>query len=152
MEKSTMYEALGLVVGVIGTAIAIYQAAMINESRKRKNELQYLFAGINAAAVQKQKAWQNQISLLPKPSTSEEWAVALAYVRARDDMAEIANLTSALEGTIDPDNSAIVAMMDKCKSIVDKSSLMNPPTGLEPVAESATRSSQQDAQKTRTSA
>lgn len=147
-----MYEALGLFVGVIGTAIAIYQAAIINESKKRKNELQYLFAGINAAAVQKQKAWQNQISLLPKPSTPDEWAVAHAYIRARDDMAEIANLTSALEGTIDPDNSAIVAMMDKYKAIVDKNNLMNPPTGFESVAKSAHKSSQHDASKAGASA
>ena len=48
-------EIIGLGVGVIGTAIAI-QAAIINESKKRKNELQYLFAGINAAANQKQQA------------------------------------------------------------------------------------------------
>ncbi|MGO2183054.1 MAG: hypothetical protein ACTH36_12180 [Pseudoalteromonas nigrifaciens] len=137
-----MFEAIGLIVGIIGTAIAIYQAAIINESKKRKNELQYLFAGINAAAVQKQQAWQNQIALLPKPSTPEEWAIAHAYIRARDDVAEIANLTSALEGTIDPDNSAIVAMMDKYKTIVDKNNLMNPPTGFEAAAKSANNSMQ----------
>ena len=42
------------------------------------------------------------------------------YVRARDEFGEMANLTSALEGTIDTENSAIVAMMDKYKKIVDK--------------------------------
>lgn len=110
--------------------------------KREKNELQYLFAGINAAAVQKQQAWQNQIALLPKPSTPEEWAIAHAYIRARDDVAEIANLTSALEGTIDPDNSAIVAMMDKYKTIVDKNNLMNPPTGFEAAAKSANNSMQ----------
>ncbi len=134
-----MFEVLGLIVGIIGTAIAIYQAAIINESKKRKNELQYLFAGINAAAAQKQKAWQNQIALMPKPSTSEEWAIAHSHIRARDDMAEIANLTSALEGTIDPDNSAIVAMMDKYKTIVDKSNLMNPPTNFKTDAKSTNK-------------
>lgn len=147
-----MFEALGLIVGIIGTAIAIYQAAIINESKKRKNELQYLFAGINAAAVQKQQAWQNQIALLPKPSTPEEWAVAHSYIRARDDMAEIANLTSALEGTIDPDNSAIVSMMDKYKTIVDKNNLMSPPTSFESAAKSASKSSQQDASEAGASA
>jgi hypothetical protein len=147
-----MFEAFGLIVGIIGTAIAIYQAAIINESKKRKNELQYLFAGINAAAIQKEKAWQNQIALLPKPSTPEEWAVAHAYVRARDDMAEIASLTIALEGTIDPDNSAIVSMMDKYKAIVDKNNLMNPPTGFETVAKSANKSSHQDASEAGASA
>lgn len=132
-----MYEALALIVGIIGTAVAIYQAAIINESKKRRNELQYLFAGINAAANQKQRAWQNQIALIPKPSTPEECTVAQISIRARDDMAEIANLTSALEGTIDPDNSAIVAMMDKYKSIVDKNRLMAPPTGFESAVQNA---------------
>ncbi len=44
---------------------------------------------------------------------------------------EIANLTSALEGTIDPDNSAIVNMMDKYKKIVDKNNQMIPETGFD---------------------
>jgi len=52
-------------------------------------------------------------------------------VRARDDAMEIANLTSALEGTIDPDNSAIVNMMDKYKKIVDKNNQMIPETGFD---------------------
>ena len=129
-----MIEFTGFVLAVISTGIAIYQFAIIRESKKRKNELQYLFAGINAATVQKQQAWQNQIALLPTPKTPEEWAIAHAYIRARDDMGEVANLTSALEGTIDPDNSAIVSMMDKYKAIVDKNNLMNPPTGFESVA------------------
>lgn len=64
-----MFEIISFVVGVIGTGIAIYQTAVINESKKRKNELQYLLAGINAAAVQKQQAWQNQISLLQAPNS-----------------------------------------------------------------------------------
>lgn len=144
-----MFESIALVVGVIGSAIAIYQAAIINESKKRKNELQYLFAGINAAAVQKQQAWQNQIALLSKPSTPEGWAIAHAYIRARDDVAEIANLTSALEGTIDPDNSAIVAMMDKYKTIVDKNKLMNPPTGFEAAATNGNHSMESTANKSK---
>lgn len=138
-----MMEIIGLAVGIIGTAIAIYQAAIINESKKRKNELQYLFAGINAAANQKQQAWQNQISLLPKPTTPEEWEIARLYVRARDDAMEIANLTSALEGTIDPDNSAIVSMMDKYKKIVDKNNQMMPGPGIEQPQESTNKANQQ---------
>jgi hypothetical protein len=140
-----MMEIIGLVVGVIGTAIAIYQAAIINESKKRKNELQYLFAGINAAANQKQQAWQNQIAIMPKPSSPEDWRLAQAYVRARDDATEIANLTSALEGTIDPDNSAIVNMMDKYKKIVDKNKLMSLETGFENKESSTNKQSQSDA-------
>jgi len=140
-------EVIGLVVGIIGTAIAIYQAAIINESKKRKNELQYLFAGINAAANQKQQAWQNQISLLSTPSTPEEWTVAQLCVRARDDAMELANLTSALEGTIDPDNSAIVAMMDKYKNIVVKNKEMAAVTDL-PGANTGTNKSSQGMQET----
>ena len=37
---------------------------------------------------------------------------------------EIAALSSALEGTIDTSNSAILAMMDKYKSITDKNNEM----------------------------
>ncbi|MBU2969071.1 hypothetical protein KO527_06900 [Pseudoalteromonas sp. C2R02] len=113
-------EILGLIFGVIGTGIAIYQTAVINESKKRKHELQYLLAGINAAANQKQMAWQNQISML-NPTTKEEFEVAQVYVRARDDITEVATLSSALEGTIDSNNSAILSMMDKYKVITDKS-------------------------------
>jgi len=121
-QGGRMLETISLLVGIIGTCIAIYQAALINESKKRKNELQYLLAGINAAAVQKQQAWQNQISLLQPqpPSSPEQWKIAQLCVRARDDAMELGNLTSALEGIIDPGNSAIVAMMDKYKSIIIK--------------------------------
>ncbi len=113
-------ETIALVVGIIGTSIAIYQWAVINEAKKRKNELQYLLAGINSLAIQKQLAWQNQISLLNKPDTPDEWEVARLHVRARDDATEIASLTVALEGTIDTDNSAITAMMDKYTSLTEK--------------------------------
>lgn len=114
------FEILSFLLGVIGTSIAIYQTAVINESKKRRNELQYLLAGINSAAVQKQQAWQNQISLLPKFTSDKDVVIAQFCVRARDDAMELANLTSALEGTIDSENSAIVKMMDKYKTIVEK--------------------------------
>lgn len=117
-------EILGLLFGVVGTGIAVYQTAVINEGKKRKHELQYLLAGINAAANQKQMTWQNQISLLQPPSTPDEYKIAQSLVRARDDVMEIAALSSALEGTIDTNNSAIVAMMDKYKSITDKNKEM----------------------------
>lgn len=117
-------EILGLLFGFIGTGIAVYQTAVINEGKKRKHELQYLLAGINAVAVQKQGTWQNQISLLSPPESPEEHKVTQAYVRARDDATEIATLSSALEGTIDTGNSAILSMMDKYKSITDKNNEM----------------------------
>ncbi|MGB0892884.1 MAG: hypothetical protein ACPGUD_00625 [Parashewanella sp.] len=118
-------EIVSLAVGIIGTVIAVYQTAVINESKKRKNELQYILAGINAVASQKQQTWQNQISLLQTPETPENWEIAKLSIRARDDASEIAGLTSALEGTIDTEKSAIVTMMDKYKDIVTKSNAMN---------------------------
>lgn len=147
-----MFEIISFVVGVIGTGTAIYQTAVINESKKRKNELQYLLAGINTVAVQKQQAWQNQISLLPKPNTPEDWRIAQLCVRARDDAMELGNLTSALEGTIDPDNSAIVTMMDKYKKIVAKNNELTRVAGNEGLGDSTNKSSQQDARKAGASA
>lgn len=115
---------ISLLVGVIGTAIAIYQAAVIREGKKRKSELQYILAGINNAALQKQQTWQNQISTLKKLETEQDWEMGRLYLRARDDFAEIASLTIALEGTIDVDNSAIKSMMDKAIEIVKKNNIL----------------------------
>ncbi|WP_092207698.1 hypothetical protein [Desulfoluna spongiiphila] len=111
---------ISLFVGIIGTMIAVYQAAIIRESKKRASELQYILAGINNAALQKQQAWQNQISTLPKLESSQDWEMGRLYLRAKDDFAEIASLTIALEGTIDVDHSAIKDMMDKSIDIVKK--------------------------------
>ena len=106
-------ETLSLMVGIIGTAIAIYQSAIIRESKKRKSEIQYILAGINNTALQKQISWQNRISTLPKLETDRDWELANSLMRARDDCQEIASLTIALEGTIDVDHSAIKDMMQK---------------------------------------
>jgi len=75
------------------------------------------------------------------------WTVEQLCVRARDDAMELANLTSALEGTIDPDNSAIVAMMDKYKNIVVKNKEMAAVTDL-PGANTGTNKSSQGMQET----
>ncbi|MBC7006083.1 hypothetical protein BIZ37_26340 [Photobacterium sp. BZF1] len=116
--------AIGTLVGLISAGIAIYQCAVINESNKRKSELQYLLAGINNAAIQKQMAWQNQLNTLAKLESAHDWEMGRLYLRARDDLGEIASLTVALEGTIDTDNSAIEAMMDKSISLVQKNNLL----------------------------
>ena len=42
-------EVLGLLFAVVGTTIAVYQTAVINQGKKRKHELQYLLASINTA-------------------------------------------------------------------------------------------------------
>ena len=44
---------LSLIVGIIGTATAVYQTAVINENKKTKGELQFLLAGINSSAILK---------------------------------------------------------------------------------------------------
>ncbi|WLQ14343.1 hypothetical protein O5O45_00110 [Hahella aquimaris] len=106
-------EIISLSVGVIGTAIAIYQFAILRESKKRKNEIQYILAGINNAALQKQMSWQNQINTLPKLETDKEWEFGRVLLRARDDFQEIVGLTLALEGTIDTENSAIKKLMEQ---------------------------------------
>jgi spore coat polysaccharide biosynthesis protein SpsF (cytidylyltransferase family) len=106
-------EIISFSVGVIGTAIAIYQFAVIKESQKRKNEIQYILAGINHAALQKQISWQNQISTLPKLESPQDWEFGRVLLRARDDFQELASLTQALEGTIDTENSAISKLMQK---------------------------------------
>jgi hypothetical protein len=111
---------ISLLVGIVGTSIAIYQAAVIREGRKRKSELQYILAGINNAALQKQITWDNQIKTLPLLETPQDWEMGRLYLRARDDCAEIANLTIALEGAIDIDYSAIKEMMNKSIDIVRK--------------------------------
>ncbi|WP_396588456.1 hypothetical protein [Bermanella sp. R86510] len=106
------------VVGVLGTSIAIYQSAILRESKKRCAEIQYVLAGINNATLQKQQAWQNQIATLPKLESSQDWEMGRLYLKARDDFGEIAQLAVALEGTIDVDASAITQMMEKSKKIV----------------------------------
>lgn len=111
---------ISLLVGIIGTGIAIYQAAVIREGKKRRSELQYILAGINNVALQKQQAWQNQISTLPQLESHQDMEMFRLYVRVKDDFAEMASLTIALEGTIDVDHSAISSMMDKSIEIVKK--------------------------------
>ncbi|MGI2172155.1 hypothetical protein ACROAE_18500 [Shewanella sp. MF05960] len=115
---------ISLLVGVIGTGIAIYQTAVLNESKKRKGELQYLLAGINSSALQKQQLWQNQISLIQHPLSETDIEIAKVSIRARDDFTDIANLTVALEGAIDPDSSAITSMMDKYIETVRKNNIL----------------------------
>jgi hypothetical protein len=110
----------GTIVGIIGTGIAIYQWAVLNETNKRKSELQYILAGINNAALLKQVSWQNQMNTLPKLESAQDWEMGRLYLRAKDDMGEIASLAVALEGAIDIDNSAIGKMMDKSIEMVRK--------------------------------
>ncbi|PSV48305.1 hypothetical protein [Photobacterium indicum] len=111
---------ISLALAVLSTVIAVYQWAVINESNKTKRELQYLLAGVNNAALQKQMAWQNQINTLDKFESRQDWDTGRLYLRERDDFAELAQLATALEGVIDTDNSAIESMMDRAISMVEK--------------------------------
>ena len=104
---------ISLLVGVIGTGIAIYQWAVLNESKKRQEQLQYLLAGISHAALSKQQTWINQMGLLPPPQTEADLSVIRVHARARDDLSEIHSVVAALEGTIDTESSAITAILEK---------------------------------------
>ncbi len=105
--------AVSLATGIIGTAIAIYQAAVLKERKKRDAQLQYLLAGIGNSALTKSQAWINQINLLPQPTNESELSVFRVHARARDDLSEIHNLAAALEGVIDSEGSAITSMLKK---------------------------------------
>ncbi len=110
----------GTLVGIISTGIAIYQSAVLNETNKRKSELQYILAGINNSALQKQVSWQNQMNTLHNLESAQDWEMLRVYLKAKDDMAEIASLAIALEGAINTENSAIGKMMDKSIEMVRK--------------------------------
>lgn len=100
-------------IGAVGTGIAIYQYAVLNESKKRRHELQFLFAGIHQLTLAKRMEWDNQISLLPQPQNDKEMEVIRVHVRARDNLSEIGSAITALESVINTDSSAISAMLEK---------------------------------------
>ena len=104
---------IGLLVGIIGTAISIYQAAQLRERKKRNIELQYLLAGISNSALSKQQAWINQMSIALPPQTEDDLKLLRIQARARDDLSEIHSLVSALEGVMDAEGSAITSMLEK---------------------------------------
>ncbi|EDY81177.1 hypothetical protein VDG1235_794 [Verrucomicrobiia bacterium DG1235] len=112
-------ETIGLIAGLISAFIAVYQWATINEIKKRGKEIQYLLAGINNSAVQKNQSWKRQIQLLGEPKDENDWKVVRAHARAADDFEDLATLVTALEGTIDTESSAIKDMMRKYKETVE---------------------------------
>jgi hypothetical protein len=111
---------LSLLVGILSTCIAVYQAAIIKANKKRNTEIQFILAGINNAAIQKQISWANQISLLKKPNNEEDWFSVRTHINARDGFSEISQLVTALEGTIDIDSSAISKMYDRSIDVAKK--------------------------------
>lgn len=110
---SDIVQVIFSIVGVIGTAVAIYQWAVLNESKKRRHELQFLLAGIHQLAISKQIEWNNQMSFLPKPQSDKDLEILRIHARARDNLMEISSAITALESVIDTDSSAIYAMLEK---------------------------------------
>ena len=104
---------VGIIVGLIGLGIAIYQWAVIDESKKQLVKIQYTLAGVGTLALAKVQAWNNQASLLPKLETNEDLAMLRVHSNARDDLMEISSLVSALEGSIDPESSATTTLLEK---------------------------------------
>jgi hypothetical protein len=101
------------IVGVIGTLVAIYQWAVLNESKKRRHELQFLLAGIHQVALSKQMEWNNQMSFLPRPQNDKDLEILRIHARARDNLMEISSAVTALESVIDTEDSAICKMLEK---------------------------------------
>jgi len=108
------------IVGALGTIAAIYQLGVLNETKKRKRELQYILASLNSGALQKQMAWQNQISALKDPATEEEWEIVKIHMRARDSFAELAQQVLAMEGIIDTEYSAIDRVAERGRKAIEK--------------------------------
>ncbi len=100
-------------VSAISTLLAIYQWAVLNESKKRRSELQFLLAGIHQLGLSKQMEWNNQMSFLPPAQSEKDLEILRVHARARDNFAEIGSAITALENVIDTGSSAISAMLEK---------------------------------------
>lgn len=98
------------ILGALGTFIAVYQAAVLRESRKRKEELQYLLISIGQVAILKHQAWEDLIELLDDGDTRE---VRKSYMKASNDMKEINSMASTLESVIDSQGSAASKMQER---------------------------------------
>lgn len=100
-------------VAACGTFVSIYQWAVLNESKKRRHELQFLLAGIHQLALSKQMEWNNQMNFLPQRQSDNDLEILRIHARARDNLMEIGSAITALESVIDTDSSAISAMLEK---------------------------------------
>lgn len=113
MDTEILQQWIFPLISVVGTGIAIYQYAVLNESKKRHHELQFLFAGIHQLTMAKRMEWDNQISLLPPTQNDKDMEIVRVHVRARDNLVEIGSAITALESVINTDSSAISAMLEK---------------------------------------
>jgi hypothetical protein len=108
-----MMELVVTISGIIGIFVSVYQAAQLSASKERLKEVQYVLAALNSAAISKQGAWQNQLRFYSNPESEKDKEIFRAHARARDDFADLAQLASALEGTISSSSSAMTDSMEK---------------------------------------
>lgn len=106
-----LLQGISLSVGVIGTGIAIYQWAILNEKKKKTQEIQYLFVGMSNLATSKIQKYYNLMNITLAESKDRE--LPKAYNMAADDFAEISSLATALESSIDPDSSASTQVLKR---------------------------------------
>lgn len=94
------------VIGAAGVLYSIYQFAVIRGHEKHEQKMQYLISSIYALASGKQLEWDNQLRIYNPNETDLE--IIRLICRARDEFAQIATSTAALEGAIVSGKSAII--------------------------------------------
>ena len=99
---------------VLGTGAAIWQTAIVRETDKRKNEIQYLLAGIGKLSGMKMMKWKQQIQLLEKNDTKyDRQEILNIYYFFRDEINEISVLATALEGAVASGTTATEQIEEK---------------------------------------
>jgi hypothetical protein len=126
----------GLIVGIIGTSIAIYQWAIINESKKNRENNQFLIASIGQYSLSKFQGWQNQINIVcsrkDRELSEHELEICKLMYKFKDECMELQALAGALERAIDADGSATMKLMEqtltasKLNNDIQEEGLKNP--------------------------
>ena len=99
---------------VVSSVAAIYQFAVLKERKKSHRNYQYLLASVGNISLQKMQKWTTQISgIPPEPSSYDTLFVLRTLHNAKDDIAEIQSMVSALEGTICLEFSATTELLKK---------------------------------------
>lgn len=102
------------ILAVFSSAAAIYQLALLKEREKSHRKYQYLLASVGNISLQKMQKWTTQISGIPsEPNSYDTLFVLRTLHNAKDDIAEIQSMVSALEGTICSDFSATTELLKK---------------------------------------
>jgi len=110
MDLSFWFGVVGTLFGVVGTSVSIYQFAASRASSKRQRELQFVLASINSIALQKQVSFELQYDVYKDLYRGEhlDLDVVRTMAMAKSAFSELAQMTVALEGTIDVKESAIL--------------------------------------------